>query len=329
MNQLNFNFMPGAAASSQTWNILSLGGTGFPFTASSSVPWASVSPANGTAAGQPLTVTVDPMGLAPGSYAGTITVSAESTNEIVNVNVVVAGAPTIASVEDSAAYSATITPGGFATIFGSGFTSTSATWAPTTSLPTSLGGVQQVQIDGINAYVSYAVFGQINVLVPPDTKSGMVPVTVTTAAGSATMNVNMAAAKPAWFTYGIGGATWIAAQISNTTTLVAPVGIFGPGQASRPAKAGDFITLYANGLGATDPAAPSGVVLSGSYPLANLSQVSLMIGGQNVPIQFAGLSGAGLYQVNAQVPVGLGQGDQPVVLTVNGQSTQSATLNFQ
>jgi uncharacterized protein (TIGR03437 family) len=274
-------------------------------------------------------VTVDPAGLAPGSYAGTITVSAESTNEIVNVNVVVAGAPTIASVLDAAAYSATITPGGFASIFGSGFTGTAATWAPTTSLPTSLGGVQQVQIDGNNAYVSYAGFGQINVLVPPDTKSGTVPVTVTTAAGSATMNVNMAAARPAWLTYVMGGATWIAAQISNTTTLVAPVGIFGPGQASRPAKAGDFITLYANGLGATNPAAPSGVVLSGAYPLSNLSQASLTIGGQNVPIQFAGLSAAGLYQVNVQVPAGLGQGDQPVVLTVNGQSTQPATLNFQ
>jgi uncharacterized protein (TIGR03437 family) len=38
---------------------------------------------------------------------------------------------------------------------------------------------------------------------------------------------------------------------------------------------------------------------------------------------------AGLFQVNVQVPLGL-SGDQPVVLTVNGQSTQpNAFLTFQ
>lgn len=190
----------------------------------------------------------------------------------------------------------------------------------------SLGGVQ-VQIDGKSAYVSYAAFGQLNVLVPPDTNSGSVPVTVTTAAGSATTNVNMAAVKPGWFTYTVGGATWIAAQFANTATLVAPAGVVGEGP--RAAEAGDLIQLYANGLGPTNPSAPVGTVFNGSYPVVNLSQVSVTIGGQNVPVQYAGEIEAGLYQVNVKVPAGLGQGDQPVVLTVNGQSTQTAWLSFQ
>jgi uncharacterized protein (TIGR03437 family) len=37
----------------------------------------------------------------------------------------------------------------------------------------------------------------------------------------------------------------------------------------------------------------------------------------------------GLYQVNVQVPSSLGTGDLPVVITVNGQSSQTAWLNFQ
>jgi uncharacterized protein (TIGR03437 family) len=287
MNQLNFSFIPGAAPASQVSNFLSLGGSGYPFTATTSVPWASVSPASG-AAPQALTVTVDPTSLKPGTYTGTLSITAEQVTEIVNLNVVVAGLPVISSVQDSGAWSTTITPGGFATIFGSGFTQSPVSWSPTSNLPTNLGGVQ-VQIDGKSAFISYASFGQVNVLVPPDSNSGMVTATLTTTAGSSTVSVNLAPMKPGWFTYTAGAATWIAAQIANTTTLVAPAGYFGSGATSRPAKAGDFITLYANGLGATNPAAPVGTVFSGAYPLANPAQVSLTISGEPVPVQFAGL----------------------------------------
>ena len=46
-------------------------------------------------------------------------------------------------------------------------------------------------------------------------------------------------------------------------------------------------------------------------------------------VLYAGLTYAGVYQVNIQVPSGLGTGELPVVMTVNGQVTQGATLNFQ
>ena len=93
MNSLNFNLVSGGQTSSQTSNILSLGGTGYPFAAASSVPWASVSPANGTAPA-PLSITVDPRGLAAGTYSGTVTISAESTTEVVALTSVIAGGAT-------------------------------------------------------------------------------------------------------------------------------------------------------------------------------------------------------------------------------------------
>ncbi len=325
MNKLTFNLFAASAPSSQTSNILFNGGNGYRFSASSSVSWATVTP-SGTAPA-PLIITVNPSGLAPGAYTGSITISAENTAEVIAVTAVVAGAPLINSVQDAATYSPTITPNGFATIFGSGFTATPLSWAPTAALPTSLGGVK-VQIDGKDAYISYADFGQVNVLVPPDSNSGTVTVSVTTPGGIANSTVTMAPVKPGWFAYTVGASTWIAAQISNTATLVAPTGILG-GAASRPAAAGDFITLYANGFGATTPAAPAGTVFSGAYPVANPSQLSLTIGGKSVPVLFAGEIAAGLYQVNAQVPAGLGQGDLAVLMTVNGQTTQTASLNFQ
>lgn len=111
---------------------------------------------------------------------------------------------------------------------------------------------------------------------------------------------------------------------------VAPVGTFGPG-ASRSAKAGDYIALYANGLGATSPAAPAGAVLTTAYALDDLSRVKITIGGYDVPVLYAGLAGAGLYQINIQVPSGfLGTGELPVLMMVSGQPTQGCvTLNFQ
>ena len=48
--------------------------------------------------------------------------------------------------------------------------------------------------------------------------------------------------------------------------------------------------------------------------------VTATIGGANAPVLFAGITGAGLYQVNVVVP-SVADGDQKVVLTVNGLST--------
>jgi uncharacterized protein (TIGR03437 family) len=46
-------------------------------------------------------------------------------------------------------------------------------------------------------------------------------------------------------------------------------------------------------------------------------------------VSWAGMVYAGEFQVNVQAPAGL-SGDEPVVMTVGGQSTQpNAYLNFQ
>lgn len=335
MNTMTFAFSATGSTSpaplSQASNILSLGGQGYPFTASSSVPWATVSPANGTAP-MPLRITVAPAGLAPGSYTGSITISAEGTTEQIAVTAVVSAGPVITGVGNAAAGSSLIGGNSFVSIFGAGFAASPVSWAPSTSLPATLGGVS-VKINGKAGFISYANNTQINVLAPSlssqDTASGSVQVEVTTAFGNATASVPVVPVGPAWFTYTNGGPIWISALIANTTTLVAPAGIFGLG-ASRSARAGDFLALYANGLGAISPAAPEGVVLTTAYPLDDLSRVRLTIGGREVPVLYAGLVGAGLYQINVQVPSGLGTGDLPVVMMVSGQPTQDgATLNFQ
>jgi uncharacterized protein (TIGR03437 family) len=326
-NQMSFAFAPGGAAATQVSDMLSLGGPGYPFTVSSSVPWATVSPASGTAPAA-LTVKVDPAGLAAGSYTGVVTISAEGTTQQIAVTATVSAGPVITSVTNGASFLPSLAPNSYITISGSGFTTAPLVWSPTTSLPTTLGGVS-VRIGGKDSYIYYASPTQLNVLTPPDLAAGPAVLEVNTASGAASANVTMSPIAPGWFTYTVGTNNWVAALFANTATLIAPAGTFGS-TPTRAAKAGDILQLYANGLGATTPPAPAGLVLTTVYPIADLTRIHVTIGGKPAPVLFAGLVGAGLFQLNVQVPNGIGTGELPIEMFVDGQPTQGGpTLNFQ
>jgi uncharacterized protein (TIGR03437 family) len=64
-------------------------------------------------------------------------------------------------------------------------------------------------------------------------------------------------------------------------------------------------------------------VLSKAYPIADLSQVRVLIGRQPAVVQFAGVTFAGVFQVNVQVPDGIDEGNLPVVVQIGSQSSQS------
>ena len=89
------------------------------------------------------------------------------------------------------------------------------------------------------------------------------------------------------------------------------------------------MTIYCTGLGATTPALVTGVVPSGSVPLATLPQVT--IGGAPATVSFAGVVGgaAGVYQINVQVPSGAANGDLPVIVTAGTASSASTLLTVQ
>ncbi len=243
-------------------------------------------------------------------------------------------APAIAAagIVNGASFQPVIAPGGFVTIFGRNFTDKEYTWDTAIpdgrTLPAALGGVQ-VRINGKSAYVNYASPKQINVLAPPDTAAGSVLVEVVTANGSVSSNATMAQVAPGLFAYSLGTKLLPAALIANSATMVAPAGALA-GVTSRPARAGEFLQLYATGLGPTADVVPAGQVLTRDYPVADLSQVRASIGGLPAQVVYAGMTFAGVFQVNVQVPDGVPTGDLPVVLSIAGQSTQAnAVLPFQ
>lgn len=233
-------------------------------------------------------------------------------------------------VVNAASNAPLIAPGAFVTIYGQNFANGSTGWDSAIvggRLPTSLGGVQ-VLVNGKAGFMNYVQSGQINVLAPADTTTGSVDVDVITARGVAATTVTTAATSPAFFTYSIQGAAHAAALFANEATYVAPVGAVA-GVTSRPAKPGDYVLLYATGLGQTKPAYPVGQVLTTAYPIADLSQVRVLVGGVPAPLQFAGITFAGVFQVNIQIPAGVAVGDLPVVLQVGGLlAPQSAVLTI-
>jgi uncharacterized protein (TIGR03437 family) len=131
------------------------------------------------------------------------------------------------------------------------------------------------------------------------------PLIITTSAGkSATYTVTVSGVLPGLLapsSFQIGGRQYAVALFSDNQTYVLPVGAI-PGVPSRPAKAGDAITLYGIGFGAVSPSIPAGQVVQGANSL--LLPLSLKIGGAAATLTYAGLGPGlvGLYQFNAIVP---------------------------
>jgi uncharacterized protein (TIGR03437 family) len=92
---------------------------------------------------------------------------------------------------------------------------------------------------------------------------------------------------------------------------------------TAPAAVGETIILYADGLGATNPPVTPGTLYSGAAPLVDTATIS--IGGVPGTVSFAGLIGAGLYQLNIVVPQ-VAAGNLPVVVTLtSGGATVDMT----
>jgi uncharacterized protein (TIGR03437 family) len=237
---------------------------------------------------------------------------------------VAAPASRVNSVANAASFQPAIASGGFVSIAGTGFGSSTRGWASSDfsggNLPLSLDGIS-VTINGKPAYVEYISPTQINAIAPDDDTIGQVPVQVTTPQGASYAGtVLKQKSSPGLFTYSSGTTTY-ATAVHLDGTLVGPVG-----PSSQPAAPGEVIEIYGTGFGATAPSIPTGPLVSQPAPTA--LPVTLTIGGVTAQVQWAGLVSSGLYQLNVQIPNGL-SGDQPVQATVSGfQSPATVMLSI-
>jgi uncharacterized protein (TIGR03437 family) len=133
----------------------------------------------------------------------------------------------------------------------------------------------------------------------------------------------VAAVSPEFFFFerNASGVNAAAAVDAVTGEFFGPLTLF-EGNA-KPARPGDFVTVYLNGMGATTPAVEPGAIASRAAPVKG--NVVVKLAGQVLPaanVLYAGFSpGSLIYQVNFRVPPGLPASNQPLEISVDGVST--------
>ena len=225
--------------------------------------------------------------------------------------------PALAQVTlvSSASFAEEVAPGSLATVFVAGATDeeVQATPGPAGRLPTELGGVT-VDVDGHRAGIWYASPTQINLVVPPETATGVVPVTVSSvakgvaASGTATVRI----AAPGLFSLD-GSGTGPGAILNGVTYLGGPFFILTAENAGCDKRT--RLAAFATGI-------------------RNAGDVQLTIedtGGAvtSVDAEFAGATEAfpGLDQVNFPLASNLDGGGE-YLLRVNGGGMESNAVAF-
>jgi uncharacterized protein (TIGR03118 family) len=230
--------------------------------------------------------------------------------------------PAIAAngILNGATFGSAIAPGSIAAVFGSNLTDNGSTCLPPACNPAfrsdkrlnaTLAGAQ-VQVNGVPVPMLYASPIQLGIQVPSELAGGSTATVQVVVDGqaSAASTLSLAAFSPGIFASGI-------AHANNNTAVTA----------ASPAAAGEMITIYANGLGQTSPAVPTGQLPTGTS--TSVTTPTVTIDSLPAQVQFSGLAGCcvGLNQINVIVPSAVHTGTNvPVVVSVGGQ--QSNTVNM-
>jgi uncharacterized protein (TIGR03437 family) len=233
-----------------------------------------------------------------------------------------AAVPVVQNVFNAASFQPGFASSTWISVTGTNLATSTRPWGESDfsagNLPTKLDDVQ-VTINSKPAYISFISPGQINVLAPDDAATGQVAVQVTNSLGTSnSFQATRQAVAPGIFNYSQLGGIYAVVQANATFELVAPPGALGTAR-TVTATPGESIVLYATGLGAVTPPQPAGRIVGA--PAATASPVTVLIGNQPATVQFAGLVGSGLYQINVVVP-SLPSGDAPVSVSVNGVASK-------
>jgi uncharacterized protein (TIGR03437 family) len=238
----------------------------------------------------------------------------------------------IQTIENAASYArGSVAPDEFVTIFGTGFSTQTASGDASRSQ--QLAGVTVTLYDTSGKWalagLSYVSPSQINLVVPEGLAAGPATLFVANGTDQSLPNaVTLAAVSPGLFTADASG-TGPAAAFStvlypDNTSQSAPVSQCGgdpvrcvtvPIDLSGPGSQ-VYLTLYGTGL-------------RGSGDLAN---VSVTIGGTPVKIAYSGAQSSypGLDQVNVELPPALaGQGQLILQLTVQGIAANPVQVAFK
>ena len=219
--------------------------------------------------------------------------------------------------------------GGFAWVFGRALPAGTSS-AVSLPLPTMLAGTT-IAVNETPTPLFFVSPGQINFQVPWEMArfgGGAIQAAVTLRNPSMSnlATVPVGSVAPGIFTVGQQGTGQGAVLIAGTASLAAPLGTV-PG--AQPVSRGEYIEIYATGLGAVENEPRSGSAASAN-PLSRTTAIpSVTIGGVAATVTFSGLAPelVGVYQVNMLVPDDAPVGEAvPLVLSIEGAVANTVTI---
>ncbi len=259
-------------------------------------------------------------------FTGTSLAMVSATEDVVVE--VSSSTPVISSLANAASYAAGgCSPGSVASLLGTGFVKTGVKAVETSSPPNQVNGLH-VTLNGESLPVFYAGESQVNFQCPQLAPGSPVSLVIQSDTGtSSPLTSTMEFASPGIYSLDGSGKGQGAILVSNSASIAMT---HVDGTSSQPAVPGDFISIYATGLGPTNVVIPVGTPAP-VKPLAEVTApVDVLIDGQKADVTFAGLAPgfAGLYQVNAQLPATatIGEG-VPVQIAVHRPDGTVATSN--
>jgi uncharacterized protein (TIGR03437 family) len=173
----------------------------------------------------------------------------------------------------------------------------------------------------LQAPLFYAGPTQVNAIIPPGINPGLIALTVNAPGGGQTSAVKAATVAPALFAAGEDGTGLAAAQVQVGKTFTNAV-VCSNGDMScnavpiNVAGGNTYLVLYGTGI----------------RNQASVSDVTVKVGSQTLPVSFAGATSgfAGLDQINVLLPASLaGSGNVNVTVTVNGIASNSVGIDIK
>lgn len=340
--RLSFRFAPGIPKQTGGVTVINRGlGTlsvsAVSVTTASGGNWLAAQAAGSSA----VAVTVDTAVLTPGTYQGTVSLTSNAVNGPLSVPVELVvpdrAAPRLyyQGVVNNATFDPEqpVAKGGVVALRGEQFTYGEPRQNSSLPLPAELGGTRAL-VNNQPAPLYYSSYGQVNIQVPYETPEGEAVVRVERdGQRSNPVAVTVASVAPRILRLGIGDYGIVVNQ-DGTFPMRPTAGI-----ASRPARPGEALVIYAIDLGPTVPAATSGAAAPSAEPLARVVPTPVVLfggglfgGGVPVDALFAGLTPGfvGLYQINVVVPEEAPRGENvALTLAVGAAGSNRVTIAIE
>jgi uncharacterized protein (TIGR03437 family) len=222
--------------------------------------------------------------------------------------------PQISAIVSAADGKSAAAPGGLITVYGSNLSPTNLATSQI-PVPTALAN-SCITVNGQPIPLIFVSPGQVNAQMPFQAVGQETVVVHTPGGTSGNFNLTVQPTAPAVFLSGVAGP-----QTNLPTVIRATDGLLATD--SNPIHAGDVLVIYVTGLGQTNPAGLTGYPAPGNPLSSALASVSVTLGGQGLPVTYAGLAPGevGVYQINVTVPGGTPNGlSLPLVITQGGNS---------